>query len=198
MKYLNTGLAATAAAMMILGAAPAAAQNFYVGGHGGWNYTHDGDSGGGGQVTYEFFGFGVGVEVGIRLGSNLRLEAELTYRSNDVESIDGVNVTAEMNSTSLMVNAFYDFNSETGFTPYLGGGIGMSDVDYKEGPGTFGDTVIAAQFVAGVMFDLSPGLVMSVDYRLFGTEDLDLGAGRGFGGVEYINSSVFVGIKKFF
>ncbi len=198
MKYLNTGLAAAAAAMLIFGATPAAAQNFYVGGHGGLNYTHDGDSGSGETITYEFFGYGIGVDVGIRIGSNLRLEAELTYRSSDLDAIDGVGVTAEMNSTTLMVNALYDFNSESGFTPYLGGGVGVSDVDLEISTNTFGDTVVALQLVAGVMFDLSPGLVMSVDYRLFGTDDLELGAGAGFGGVEYINSSVFVGIKKFF
>ncbi len=198
MKYLKTGLAAAAAAMMIVGAAPAAAQSFYVGGHGGWNYAHDADTGSGETITYEFFGYGIGVEVGFRLGSNLRLEAELTYRSNDVESIGGVNETAEMNSTSLMANAFYDFNADSGFTPYIGGGLGISDVDFKRGTNTFGDTVVALQLMAGVMFDLSPGLVMSVDYRLFGTEDLGLGAGAGLGGVEYLNSSVFVGVKKFF
>ena len=197
MKILKTGLA-VAAAVLIFGAAPAAAQNFYVGGHGGWNYAHEADTGSGETITYDFFGYGIGLDVGIRIGSNLRLEGELTYRSSDVDTIDGVGTSAEMNSTSLMVNALYDFNSESGFTPYIGGGVGVSDVDFEIGTNTYGDTVIAMQIMAGVMFDLSPGLVMSLDYRLFGTEDLGLGAGAGFGGVEYINSSVFVGIKKFF
>ncbi len=198
MKFLKTGLAAAAAAMMIFGAAPAVAQNFYVGGHGGWNYAHEADTGSGFSIAYDFLGYGIGVEVGIRLGGNLRLEGELTYRSNDVDTIGGVGTTADISSTSLMLNALYDFNSESGFTPYIGGGIGVSDVDFEIGTNTFGDTVVAMQFIGGVMFDLSPGLVMSVDYRLFGTEDLALGAGLGLGDVEYINSSVFVGVKKFF
>lgn len=197
MKNLKIGLIA-AAAVAILGATPALAQQFYVGGHGGLNYTHEASTGGGDKIAYDFFGLGIGVEVGMRIGSNLRVEGELTYRSNDVDEVDGVSTTAEMTSTTLMVNALYDFNSESGLTPYIGGGLGMSSVEFSISTSSFDDTVLAAQLIGGVMFELSPGLTMSVDYRLFGTQDLALGAGFGFGDVEYINSSVFVGIKKFF
>lgn len=197
MKNLKTGLIA-AAAVAILGATPALAQQFYVGGHGGLNYAHEASTGGGDTIAYDFFGFGIGVEVGMRIGSNLRVEGELTYRSNDVDEVDGVSTTAEMTSTTLMVNALYDFNSESGLTPYIGGGLGMSSVEFSISTSSYDDTVLAAQLIGGVMFELSPGLTMSVDYRLFGTQDLALGAGLGFGDVEYINSSVFVGIKKFF
>lgn len=177
----------------------ASAQTWYAGGHLGLNLAHDATSSGGDLVTYEFFGWGLGAVVGREVGSNLRAEGEITYRSNDVDTVGAVASSATVTSLAVMANGFYDFKQiSAAFTPYAGIGVGVAGVDYTTGGQRYSDFVVAMQLGAGLVFDLSPDLAASVDYRLFGTEDLGLGAGSGLGKLEYLNSSVFVGLRKSF
>lgn len=180
-------------------ATTASAQTWYAGGHLGLNYAHDAASSSGNLVTYDLFGLGMGVFVGREMGNNLRAEGEITYRSNDVDTVGAVSTSASVTSLAVMANGFYDFKQVgAGFTPYVGIGVGVANADYTAGGQQYTDTVVAMQLAAGLMFDLSPDLTASVDYRLFGTEDLGLGAGSGLGRLEYVNSSVLFGLRKSF
>lgn len=188
--FLFIGLAA---------ATTASAQTWYAGGNLGLNYAHDAASSSGNLVTYDLLGFGFGGFVGREMGNNLRAEGEITYRSNDVDTVGAVSSSATVTSLAVMANGFYDFKQVgTVFTPYVGGGVGVASADYTVAGQQYGDTVVAMQLGAGLMFNLSPDLAASVDYRLFGTEDLGLGAGSGLGRLEYINSSVLFGLRKTF
>lgn len=180
-------------------ASTVSAQTWYAGGHLGLNYGHDATSGSGDLVTYEFFGMGFGAVIGRELDNNLRAEGEITYRSNEVDTVGVAASSATVTSLAVMANGFYDFKQAgSGFIPYVGGGVGVASADYTAGGQRYSDTVVAMQLGAGVTFNLSPDLAASVDYRLFGTEDLGLGAGSGLGKLEYINSSVFLGLRKSF
>lgn len=196
---MNRSVLATFAAVVffMFGAADATAQNWYAGGYGGFNYTHDGDTGGGGNATYDF-GYAAGGFFGYAMGNGVRLEGEVGYRSNDVDTIGGVAVTAELDTLFFMFNGFYDLPTDSAFAPYIGGGLGVAEAEFSIGGQVYSDTVVAFQVGAGVLLEVSPGLQMSVDYRLFGTDDLDIGAGLGLGGVEYLNSAVLIGLRKYF
>ncbi len=185
-----------AATISCLGGA-AQAQNFYVGGYGAMNYTHDGSSGGGGNMVYDL-GLGIGGIFGYAMGNGLRVEGEIAYRWNDVDTIAGVPSGSEIYSWAFMGNLLYDIDTQTSLTPHLGGGLGIARGTVETGGSEFSDTVLAAQFIAGVDYNVAPDLALLLDYRLFITEDLSLGAGAGLGGVEYVNSTVSIGLRKSF
>jgi opacity protein-like surface antigen len=185
-----------AAAFICLGGA-AQAQSFYVGGYGAMNYTHDGNANGVDKIVYDL-GYGVGAVGGYAMGNGLRLEGEIAYRSNDVDTIDGVPMGADMTSWALMANALYDFNTESSIRPHIGGGLGIAKGTYANGGLEYSDTVFAAQFIVGVDYMVAPDLALTLDFRHMRTEDLGLGAGAGLGGVEYSNSSLAAGLRKSF
>jgi len=57
---------------------------------------------------------------------NPRVEAEIAYRTMDVESITpGTGGSGDMGLTSIIGSVFYDFENETKFTPYAGAGAGI-------------------------------------------------------------------------
>lgn len=82
------------------------------------------------------FGLAVGTDLGYSSDWPVRVEGEYVYRGKaefskgpkTVAGIGGGINTAsqkfEVKAHSLMVNAFYDFNTASSFTPYLGAGLG--------------------------------------------------------------------------
>lgn len=178
-------------------AGAAQAQNWYVGGYGAMNYTHDGNANGTDKMVYDL-GFGVGAMVGYAMTNGLRLEGEIAYRANDIDTIDGVAVGADMTSWAFMANALYDINTQSSIRPHIGGGLGVARGTVEWGGLEYSDTVLAAQFIVGVDYLVAPDLALTVDFRHLRTQDLGLGAGAGLGGVEYANSSVSAGLRKSF
>ncbi len=83
-------------------------------------------------------GFGYGGAIGYDFGA-ARIEGEIRNSTGDVDSAnatgDGVAVTAnatgEAEVQSYFFNAYYDFETDTKFTPYVGAGIGKSNVDIE-------------------------------------------------------------------
>lgn len=196
MKKVALALGAGALSLSVI-AASAQAEGFYVGGYGAMNYTHDGYANGNDRVTYDL-GYGVGGMVGYAMNNGMRFEGELAYRSNDIDTIDGLPVGADLSSWAIMGNALYEFNVQSSVKPHIGGGLGFVRGIFETGPYEFKDTVLAAQFIVGADYYVAPDLALVVDYRHMFTEDLSLGAGAGFGGVEYANSTVSVGLRKTF
>lgn len=179
--------------------APAAqAEAWYAGGFGALNVTHDGDvNGTGDQATYDL-GYGAGGYVGMHFSPNLRIEGELSYRTNDIDTVSGGAVIGDVETTALMLNLFYDLSPSEKLNPHVGFGLGVADADYTVDGSLYGDTVLAMQLGAGVDYGLGNNLAVTFDYRLFITDDLAIGGGAGMGAVEYWNSALLVGIRKKF
>ena len=194
---MNRFVTVVCAAALSCAAGAAQAQGWYAGGYGAMNYTHDGDANGNERVDYEL-GFGIGGMVGYAMASGLRFEGEIAYRSNGIDSVDGVSVGADISSWAFMGNALYDIKTQSSITPHIGGGVGVVRGAVETGNVSFNDTVLAAQFIIGLDYNVAPDLALTLDYRYLATEDLSLGAGSGLGGVEYANSSVSVGLRKRF
>ncbi len=129
-------------------------------------------------------GFGLGVAIGkeIPQWSNdqigTRIELELSYRENDVDTVDfsgngngnEPNVSGDITQTSLFANILFDFKRDGPFTPYAGFGLGAAytDIDFNYGPGVSlddSDTNFAAQVIAGVAYDINATTAFTVDAR---------------------------------
>ena len=172
MKKLKTLFIAGIA--LATGVSVASAEGLYGGGQIGF-------SGGGG----EFNNTGIdlvlagGMVVSGFVGkefTNARLEGEIAYRQNDMDSwtLSGISapVNGTMSSFAFMGNAYYDFGSKTSsFRPYIGIGAGaayvtLTSIDY--GNTNDSDLTFALQFILGGSIAFSDGLAMTVDLRSLG------------------------------
>lgn len=178
-------------------AGTAQAQNWYVGGYGAMNYTHDGTANGNENVDYDL-GYGVGGWVGYAMANGLRLEGELAYRANDIDSVGGAPFGGDLSTMAVMGNVLYEINVQSSIKPHIGGGLGMVFATVDFGGVEYDDTELGVQFVVGVDYKVAPDLALVVDYRHMITGDFGFGAGAGFGAVEYSNSTVSAGLRKMF
>lgn len=160
-------------------------------------------------------GYDVDLAAGVKL-CNFRLEGEFLYQNlnrrikgfynwNQVSAISGdtflvqgttpiAHTTANMNSYSLLANAYYDFrDSSTHWVPYLGAGIGVawltSGSTTSNGSLVLNDmtaqtstaiptvanspslsgTALAGQVKAGLAYEINAHFAVSAEYRLFMT-----------------------------
>ena len=126
------------------------------------------------------------VGAGYAFDSGLRLEGEIGYRHNQ---FDHTNV--DVNATSLMINALYDFNHEGRWRPYVGLGAGYAKIDAQVDD----DTSWAWQAMAGVGYALGEHTTLDVGYRYFDAPSLHL---AGDNSAEYKHQAVTVGIRYLF
>lgn len=171
-----------------------------------------------GTISTDFDdGYGLGAALGTRFGqpgdaTRWRVEGELTFRSNDVDThrLNGgaplVGPTGDIESTAVMLNALIDFDGASRFTPYLGAGVGLARVDASGfGVGAIpavlddNDTVIAYQVIAGGGYEVSPNTELFAEYRWFATEDPGVTTSAATGAVdtdiEYRTSNVLAGVR---
>lgn len=114
-------------------------------------------------------GFGIAGTLGYRFSPYFRAEAELAYRRAKLEEINGRDsalfLTAGQTghpireSHAMMLNGFFDLDNSSFFTPYVGGGVGVSYIDthtfitITSERHTLKDWVPAYQFMGGVAYD---------------------------------------------
>jgi opacity protein-like surface antigen len=114
---------------------------------------------------------------------NFRVEAEAVYNTNDVSTVSALGVSlggsGDVSTLGFMVNGYYDFETNSKWTPYIGGGIGGANVSLNNlsvvGILIADDdtTVFAYQAKVGVAYEFSPAWEGTLGYRFFGTEDAD-------------------------
>ena len=178
--------------------------------------TFSGNIGGAPQTVDTSFrqGTNFGLAIGRSFGEGLRGEIELSRSNNGADTVDfsgnGVgneaNVSGGVNTTSLFANAFFDFDTGSGFKPYVGAGLGISAVDQNVvyGPNVRivdTDNTFAAQIIIGSAYKLGNGVDLTLDgrySRAFNVEGRRLnGAGALTGNVEseIDNFSINAGIR---
>jgi outer membrane protein OmpA-like peptidoglycan-associated protein len=138
--------------------------------------------------------------------SGWRLEGELSYRDNELESNPPVIQEGDVSAWAAMFNVYYDFNKGGRFQPYVGVGVGAAMVDANAVFNAFNDvlddedTVLAYQGLAGVAIALNERLDLDIGYRYFVAPDL------GFDGLQddviettydadYTHQAVTVGLR---
>lgn len=171
MRYLLAGTALLAT--MATTAAMAENPGLYVNILGGWNQPRDADISGAGfknEVSYDA-GWAAGAAIGYALRNGVRLELEFTYRWNDVDFIKGVSgASGDVKSYTGMVNAIYDINTDSRWTPYVGIGLGVNHAEQKVRSSATSviddsDTAFAVQGILGLAYALTDHVRLTADYR---------------------------------
>ena len=190
--------------------------NWYIGLGVGGVFNTDGDVnvGGAAGVTGEVktdTGYSLSLALGyapattMTFFQNTRWELEYTYRKNDLNSVGGVALSGEISSNSGFFNLYYDFNNTSKWTPYIGAGVGMTNVEGNYGAIVdFDDNVAAWQLMAGLAFapETLPNTAWGLGYRYHDTFDdvkFTTPTGTPAAGIassyEYSNHSVELGAR---
>lgn len=187
---MKPSLAAIACCHLLASGAAAHADNFYINLHGGPRYLLDADLSRDphgepldvGRLHFDNVGGTVGIAGGYAWDIGVALEAEFAYRRNglDHDVFHGVSTDLDgsLSSYTLLTNVYYRLDTGTEFTPYIGGGVGVSllDLDMKRGDeerfhALDDDTQFAYQGIAGLAYEVAPHWSVGVEYRFFGTTD---------------------------
>jgi opacity protein-like surface antigen len=197
-KRVGVAVAALVAAF----ATGTASAQMYVSGGAGFSdvdnattRTENGVAPGTDQVFNIKSGEGYSLEgaIGWDLGA-VRVEGELSLRRHDNDQYESVvpgNIRRPLDGSidvlAGMVNAYYEFNAGGGFTPYIGGGVGVAHVGIEAtGPrptAPNGPSVVmiddqevdaAWQLMAGVSIPITSNLAITGQYRYFEAGTVDV------------------------
>ena len=101
----------------------------------------------------------------------------------------------------FLINGFYDIDTGTKLTPYVGGGIGFAVLDIKDlfigdvniriVRGDNDDTVFAYQLAGGITYEITEQIAADLSYRYVATSEPD------FDGLEEYNSHNLVAAIRF-
>jgi opacity protein-like surface antigen len=186
--------AVVAAAVVGLSASVASAQgfgggSFYVKGFGGLTVPQEDDFAlderfgtASSDTGLDFSnGYVLGIAGGYEMTPNFAVELEYAYRSADADFTRDIqtadNRTTESNA--FMVNALYNFTPHGPWQPYVGGGLGVADLNVEQIPTAAGgdfdsDYNFAYQLIGGVGYELPSGWTLNGEARFFGINDQDL------------------------
>jgi len=137
----------------------------------------------------------------------VRIEEELGWRNNGVGTVTtpangALPGTGYLEPLSAMTNVFYDIDTGSRFTPYLGAGLGGVDLTGKIAQGSNTITsdskfAFGYQGIAGVAYSINDSLALKADYHYLATEATSLAdspaIGVGTAKETYAAHSVLVG-----
>ncbi len=141
-------------------------------------------------------GYSVSGAAGLDFGI-IRLEGEVFYNDNELDSFGGFfgNFDGTVQTLAGMGNIFLDIPTGIGITPFIGGGIGYADVEADISSGfaslvNDSDGGLAWQLRAGIAFAIFPYTDLTLGYRYFVTEDLDMQNASGSVEIEGLRSHI--------
>ena len=168
----------------------------YVGAGGGVSIVPDSDIsysssvwGDDGKETLSFdTGYQINAVVGYGFaGLPIRIEGEILYQRNDIDSVSGQGYTESLQDSNftnkgVLVNVYYDFRNNTRFTPFVSLGMGYYDLEITaEGEKLKSETTewsmskadgsgFAWQLSAGTAYRLTDNLSLDLKYRYYCTD----------------------------
>ena len=117
-----------------------------------------------------------GLNVGYDFGNDIRTEIGYDNVTSDFSKVAGVAATGDIDASTFSASVFKDFSSDSKFTPYVGAGLGTTNIDV--GTITIGGTVIAGSnsntetltLTLGTNYELNEGsnLFLEGNYRKIG------------------------------
>jgi opacity protein-like surface antigen len=123
-------------------------------------------------------GYLIGGAIGMNVTDMIRGEVELSHSRWDANEVSYAGMvggpdTADgsIKATYLLANLWGDFENDSSFTPYVGGGagVGWADGNVTHGGAPFGhgdgEMGFAFQVGAGVKFDLTDNVLVDLGYR---------------------------------
>ena len=211
-------MALMSAFLFVTMASTAQAQTgFYVSGFAGAVILNDADvidPADPGSLSFDT-GASFGAAVGFSVLGSVRVEGEIAYRTNGMDTIvDSGGTTSlggDTTALSFMGNGYYDFDVGLPVVPYVGAGVGIASVSVNASASFAGfsgdvvdddDTVFAYQGIVGIAYEFSGDLAATLEYRYFATTDPELTESAVLGGdtfeTEYASHNVAVGIRYSF
>jgi len=151
--------------------------------------------------------WGLSGEVGYAWGNGLRAAGELVYRDAEINNVDGTGSGAAggaIHNKALMANLYYDIETGTRFTPYVGLGVGGSFVDADNMRTINGLTIddsrfkLAYQAIVGTSVDLDGNWDFTVDYRYFATPNVSFKTTLGDAKTENSSHNLMMGLRYVF
>ena len=152
--------------------------------------TLSGESGNAGELSMDS-GFGFLAAVGNNF-DGLRGEAEVAYRTNDLNKTANGPVVGDISSLAVMGNLLVDLAISERVRPFLGAGMGLANIDAGSAAlNNSDDTVFAYQMIAGIGFPLTHITTLDLQYRYFATTNPE------FDGIEaeYETHNFFAGLR---
>ena len=130
-------------------------------------------------------GADVDTHTGVMLGGGSidGVDAAAVAGSPDPLGVTVADVVADgrgdITNTAIFVNAYYDFNRGGAFQPYVGAGLGYSDVEVKYNPSGIGiidgsEGKFAYQAKAGASYAFNDSWGVYAEYAYRATEDIEL------------------------
>jgi len=140
-------------------------------------------------------GYSVGAAVGY-MREPFRLEGELSYMANDMDTFDGYPTSAEIDALTFLANGYFDFNTGGPIKPYVTAGIGTSRIEISE-PGypDEDDTVFVYQVGFGIGYELSNSLILDGRYRFMSGQNMEFSEGGSTVEVEVASHNITVGVR---
>lgn len=141
-------------------------------------------------------GWLAGGSIGVRVMDVGRLELEASYSSQAWSSVEAFVSAGRIHTASLLGNFWFDMDTGTTFTPYVGGGVGGARVilddfgGYFDSPSVWAGFGVAYQVGGGVIIDLGENVSMDVGYRYRGLVKSTVVNFRGFDGNPVIGNHV--------
>lgn len=182
MKKILVGFAALGM-MVVPMNSMAAGDNFYLKGNIGIGMAMDSDidnmpeNAGTAKMSFDS-GFLGTIAVGYDFANPMRLEAEYGWQKNDLDRLSYNNLygnfdQGDLKVQSFMLNGYYDVDTGSPWSPFIGAGIGWAKVDLSTPALPLGDNddVFAYQFMAGVAYAVNEQWSLDAQYRFFGTQD---------------------------
>lgn len=177
MKLSSFGFFAGTAMLALSGSAyavdhqPADPKLFYLGIVGGYQWPQDFSVGDGFRLNLPNSG-SFGAVAGAKLNDYLRLEIEGVYsgsvggteRCTD-PAVKCANTDFDMDSLSILGNAWLDIPVDVMLTPYVGGGIGVAHTDLSTALGNSSGWGLTYQLGAGVRVPFAESFALDLGYR---------------------------------
>jgi opacity protein-like surface antigen len=163
------------------------AEGWYVRGEAGGSFSQ---RFGGDQTLHGKGGWTVDGAVGRSFGNGFRTDAELLYSEADAKT----GQTGKMKTLAGLLNAYYDFTTGTKFQPFVGAGVGISQVKLDGQPFHGDDTGFAYQLTTGVAYPITDKLSAQIAYRYLGVNDVKVGSELARIRGDYHDQAVTVGV----
>ena len=74
-------------------------------------------------------GMSYGLSVGYDFGNDIRTEIGYDKVTGDFNKVAGVAATGDIDASTFSASVFKDFSTDSKFTPYVGVGLGTTDID---------------------------------------------------------------------
>lgn len=154
--------------------------------------------------------FDTGIHLGVAYGHDFgkfRVEGEFGYQSHEFKEVTDLEINGipqgdrdadgDIDAFIFLVNGFYDIDTGTKWTPYVGGGIGFARLEIKDlfvagiVRGDDDDTVFAYQVAGGIAYEITEQIIADFSYRFVATSEPD------FAGLEEYNGHNLMAAIRF-